>query len=220
MSRITKINFTGFALTVAILTTSLALGALGAGCGPKGSSMRPAKPSEAPGTAKPAFSRPTTSAMTVSSVGVNDIAGFNQSQLRGLLTEGGGYYSGTLAVFDNGDLRQQMYTVRLRPVSEPSAPGKVFIQADFQSGNIAFQSLMQVHMMAPVWGATGPTYFFTSPVKHDMFIYPESSGFIFQLGLTVNSANQFDPTQSPIINIVDGVLLEAVVGFYDDFQKH
>jgi hypothetical protein len=219
MSRIKKINFTGFALSAAILSVAIATSLVASGCGPA-PSVRPATPPVGTNNGAP-FVNPgiasnASAGLDPNAAGINDTSGFDAAQINGLI----GRYGGNLAAYDqNGEIHETPYTVELQTVQSPSAPGRNFVQATFASGNLGLRSLMRINAIAATWGASGPTYTLTSTVQNASTLNL-SGNVLMQLQLTLTSANQFDPAQSPVIHIVDSVFFRDVVGFYNDLQKH
>lgn len=218
MSRITKINFAGFASALALLTTTFALSMMAMGCAPP--VARPVPP--APGSGGQGFISTPNVAGIYPALGVNDTSAFNEAQLNGLM----GAYEGSYPLYFDKEEVQQPYRLIMEPVTNVSAaPGKRFIKATmttFGTGyNVTIQTLVQIHMNAPEWGKSGPQFVFTSPLMSSEAYNPGGSIY-FQFAAVVNqNTNLFDPTSPPIINIVDGESMKAVVEFkaYNDFHK-
>lgn len=210
MSRITKINFAGFALTAAILTTTLAMSLFAVGC---------AKPVPRP-VSPPVTTTNNIAPGTIPGAGnVKDISGLNVAQIDALM----GIYRGSFPVWYDTEIVRTDFTLTLSKVSNvASAPGKTFVQAQMAAANVNFTTLVEPAILAQDYLENGPRYSFTSP-RFLAPAYNPYSSVILRLTASVNQyTNQFDPTPPPIINIVDGVSFQDVVdfNFYDDFARY
>lgn len=220
MNRINKINFVGIAVSAAAMAAS---SALIAGCGQPPVATRLAPANTAAGT---------VSMINVpqSLAGIADVSQFNQTQINNLM----GNYGGTLQAYDaNNNPINQAYTVALTRTTTPQAPGKTFVQASFNSGIWTLASVMQISYQPQGNSAysSGGTYTFTSFTQAAPTMVQGDPVF-FQLELTLNAQNQFDPTQSAINGIqdqygpcgpfciVDGVSGQIAATFNGDFARH
>jgi hypothetical protein len=210
MSRIARINFAGFALTAALLTTTMALSLFAMGCAKP--VPVPIPPQQSQGFVSPNGAFPTAGTLT-------DISSFNGAQIDALM----GIYKGSFPVSYDGEKVRTDYTLTLSKVSNvASAPGKTFVQAQMTANNVIFTTLVQPYVLARDYLDNGPRYAFTSP-RFSAPGYNPYGMVIFQVILSVDQySNLFDPTPTPIINIVDGVSYQAVVDFkaYDDFARY
>lgn len=223
MNRIARINFSGISATfVAVVAASAIL----AGCG-----QAPAVKAAGVTTAGPPIN---PSLVSQNSGGLNaaysitSLTAQQQAQITALL----GNYTGTFAGYDaNGNPVTQTYTLTLAKGTTPNIAGQTFASVTFTAGpGMNFTSLMATGQpMAGTAGGSGYCYEFVS--SYQTVTPLDSNGqFMLNLQLCLNSANQFDATQSPypisIVDISDFLSNSStaddynVVQFNGDFQKH